>query len=173
MNNSRRTKKLITEEIGIEKAEQIFADYAGADARLQQLNGKMDAEITRIREKYQDELAKNKQTCDEAYEKLQHFAMNKPELFAKKKSIEMAHGVIGFRTGTPALKTQQGYTWAAVLTLVKRVDPSFVRTKEEVNKELLLDSREQENAQNVIGNCGMRIEQAESFFVEPKKEQVI
>lgn len=170
---TRKTKKLITEEINLEKAEQYFADYAVADAKIQQITAKMDQEMTKIREKYQEDLAKFGQTRDESFEKLQHFATNKPELFPKKKSYEMAHGIIGFRTGTPALKAIKGYTWAAICNLVKKVKPEFVRTKEEVNKELILDTRETEETIKLMAECGIVVEQAESFYVEPKKETVI
>jgi len=170
-NNARKSKKLITEDISIEKAEQYFAEYAHADAKIQQITAKMDADITKIREKHQDDLAKFGQVKEENFEKLQHFAVNKPELFIKKKSFEMAHGIVGFRTGTPGLKALKGYTWAAICNLVKKIKPEFVRTKEEVAKDLILDSRETEETISLMKECGIMVEQGESFYVEPKKEQ--
>jgi phage host-nuclease inhibitor protein Gam len=166
----RKTKKIITDSISLEQAEAHFADFATTDAKINQLNAKMDVELTKIREKYQDKLAELGEQREAAFEQLQHFAITNPDYFVKKKSIDMAHGIIGFRTGTPSLKTLKGYTWAAVLNLVKNYLPDFVRTKEEVNKELILDRRDEQEVQGKLTQCGMKVEQSESFYVEPKKE---
>lgn len=52
-----RTKKTVVSGITREQAEQAFADFAAADAKVQNLTSKMDIEMTRIREKYADQLA--------------------------------------------------------------------------------------------------------------------
>ncbi len=166
----RKTKKIITDSISLEQAEAHFADFATTDAKINQLNAKMDVELTKIREKYQDKLAELGEQREAAFEQLQHFAITNPDYFVKKKSVEMAHGTIGFRTGTPSLKTLKGYTWAAVLNLVKNYLPEFVRTKEDVNKEALIDRRDEDDIKDNLTRCGMKIEQSEGFYVEPKKE---
>lgn len=77
-----------------------------ADAKAQSLTAKMDQEMTKIREKYADQLAELNETKDRTFEVMQTYATeNKDTLFAKKKSLESAHGIIGFRTGNPKLKT--------------------------------------------------------------------
>lgn len=45
-----RTKKTVVSGITREQAEQAFADFAAADAKVQNLTSKMDIEMTRIRE---------------------------------------------------------------------------------------------------------------------------
>lgn len=50
-----RTKKTVVSGITREQAEQAFADFAAADAKVQNLTSKMDIEMTRIREKYADQ----------------------------------------------------------------------------------------------------------------------
>lgn len=166
----RKTKKIITDSISLEQAEAHFADFATADAKIHQITAKMDGEIVKIREKYQDKLTELGEQREAAFELLQHFAQTNPDHFVKRKSLEMAHGIIGFRTGTPSLKTLKGYTWAAVLNLVKNYLPEFVRTKEDVNKEALIDRRDEDDIKDNLTRCGMKIEQSEGFYVEPKKE---
>ena len=100
-----REKKIVVTGVTRETAESAFASFADADARQQRITAKMDQEITRIREKYQEDLAKLQEKKDESFEVMQTFAMENRELFTKKKSIEMLHGVFGFRIGTPKLKT--------------------------------------------------------------------
>lgn len=172
MAKTRETKKLITEQISVEEAEQLFAEYAAADAKEQRITATMDVQITKIREKYQDDLAQLAEAKRNTFEKLQHFATNAPELFTSKKSLDFTHGKLGFRTGTPALKTLKGFTWGSTLNLVKEFLPNFVRVKEEVDKESLLASREKEEVADKLTKCGLKVEQSETFFVEPKKEEV-
>ena len=95
---------------------------------------------------------------------------NKEELFAKKKSVESAHGVFGFRTGTPKLKNLKGFTWAAVTNLCKELLPSYIRTSEELAKDKLLADRELAEVAAYFPKIGVQVVQDETFYVEPKKE---
>lgn len=166
-----RTKKTVMSGISREQAEQAFADFAAADARCQNLTSKMDIEITRIREKYADRLAELDAKKSEAFDLMQAYALeNKDELFSKKKSVESAHGVFGFRTGTPKLKNLKGFTWAAVTNLVKELLPSYIRTSEELAKDKLLADRDVPEVAGYFPKIGVQVVQEETFYVEPKKE---
>ena len=96
---------------------------------------------------------------------------NRDELFTKRKSLETTHGTIGFRTGTPKLKTLKGFTWNAVVNMLKEFLPGYVRTSEEANKEKLLADRESEEVVALFPKVGITVVQDETFFVEPKKEE--
>ena len=165
-----RTKKTVISGISREQAEQAFADFAAADAKVQNLTSKMDIEMTRIREKYADQLAEQNARKEAAFEIVQAYAVeNKDELFSKKKSVESAHGVFGFRTGTPKLKNLKGFTWA-VTNLCKELLPSYIRTSEELAKDKLLADRELPEVAEYFPKIGVQVVQDETFFVEPKKE---
>lgn len=166
-----RTKKTVVSGISREQAEQAFADFAAADAKVQNLTSKMDIEMTRIREKYADQLAEQNARKEAAFEIVQAYAVeNKDELFSKKKSVESAHGVFGFRTGTPKLKNLKGFTWAAVTNLCKELLPAYIRTTEELDKQGLLADRDNKKVAGMFPKIGVQVVQEESFFVEPKKE---
>lgn len=167
-----RVTKVVISGVKRDQMEEAFGKFALADAKLQGINAKMDAEITKIREKNADELAKWQQERDGALEVLQTFATeNRDELFTKRKSMETTHGVLGFRTGTPKLKTRKGFTWAAVLELLKEFGKDYVRTTEEVAKDKLLADRDNEEMPDLMQKVGIIVDQDESFFVEPKKEE--
>jgi phage host-nuclease inhibitor protein Gam len=167
-----REKKTVYNGVKQEEMELAFADYARADARIQKINATMDIEMTRIREKYQDELGKLAETKDKSFDIMQAYAMeNRDELFSKRKSLETTHGTMGFRTGTPKLKTLKGFTWGAVVNMLKEFLPSYVRTSEEANKEKLLADRESEEVAAMFPKVGITVVQDETFFVEPKKEE--
>ena len=154
--------------------------------RTQKINAEIELQCAKIREKYADKLASLTEEKDKAFDTLQAFATeNQAELFTKKKSLDMAHGVIGFRTGTPKLKTLKGFTWASALLLVKRFLPDYIRQTEEIAKDKLLADRDGKIAMEVSDSpsleevpirqammeCGMQVVQDETFYVEPKKEE--
>lgn len=168
-----RVKKVLKSNITREMAEDAFAKFAEADARQQQITSKMDVEITRIREKYADRLTELQEQKDEAFDTLQSYAEGNRDEFGKRKSMEFAHGVLGFRTGTPKLKTLKGFTWASVLNLLKVHLPSYVRTIEEPAKDRLLADREEPETMQKMKDVGIYVDQDETFYVEPKKEEVV
>lgn len=166
-----RTKKTVVTQVTREQAEQAFAEFAAADAKFQNLTSKMDLEITQIREKYADRLAELGEVKARSFDVMQSFAVeNKEELFARRKSMESAHGVFGFRTGTPKLKNLRGFTWAAVTNLVKELLPDYIRVSEELAKDRLLADRERAEVAEFFPRIGVQVVQDETFYVEPKKE---
>lgn len=181
---TKRKKKRVISGVTREAADTAFASFAKADAGINKIQADIELQCAKIREKWQDKLTLLRTERDTAFETLQAFATeNHAELFAKKKSLEMAHGVIGFRTGTPKLKLLKGFTWASVEKLVKVFLPDYVREKTEVAKDRLLADRNLEDVGvtdslvivempmiDAMAKCGLQVVQDETFFVEPKSE---
>ena len=168
---TKRQKKTVITGVTREAAEEAFGIYAKTDAQIEKINAEIDLQCAKIREKYQQKLGEL--ACDRecAFYTLQAYATeNQAELFTKKKSLDMAHGTIGFRTGTPKLKTFKGFTWASALQLVKEFLPDFIRKTEEIAKDKMLADRESEGMVEKLSKCGITVAQDETFFVEPKKE---
>jgi len=167
-----RVSKKVVANISGEQFEEALAIYAAADAREQSITAKMDQQITRIREKYADDLNSIREDKDRTFEVVHIYCTENAEsLFVKKKSMETVHGLVGFRTGTPKLKPAKGFTWASVLTLLKKVLPDYVRTKEEPNKEALLADREKPEVKLLMPEVGVEVDQDEAFFIDLKKEE--
>ena len=184
-----RQKKRVISGVTREAADVAFATFAKADASINKIQAEIELQCAKIREKRQVDLTRLTEERDGAFEVLQSFATeNQAELFAKKKSLEMAHGVIGFRTGTPKLKTLKGFTWASALELVKTFLPGYLRQTEEIAKDRLLADRDleevsviddsigitrsQQPMRQAMARCGIQVVQDETFFVEPKSEEV-
>lgn len=166
---AKRIKRTLVQAISTEQFNDALSAYAVADAREAKINADMDVQFTRIRDKYSDELKQLKEVKDSEFEVVQAYCEeNQDRLFSKKKSMETAHGTVGFRTGTPKLKTLRGFTWASVLTLLQKLKPEYVRIKEEPNKELLLVDREK--LKTDLPDLGLQVDQDETFFIELKKE---
>jgi phage host-nuclease inhibitor protein Gam len=167
-----REKKVVHTGVSVEKMNEAFGRFASADAKLQKINAEMDIQITKIRDKYADEIENLNAAKEDYFDIMQAYALeNRDEIFTKKKSLDTAHGTMGFRTGTPALKTRKGFTWAAVTTLLKEYLPAYVRTVEEPAKDKLLADRDNEVVYTLFEKVGIKVEQTETFFVEKKKEE--
>ena len=85
--------------------------------------------------------------------------------------METVHGTLGFRTGTPKLKTLKGFTWGAVTNLLTEFLPGYVRTVVEPAKDKLLADRDDEQTAALFPKVGITVVQDETFYVEPKKEE--
>ena len=181
-----RQKKTVITGVTREAADEAFATYAKADASINKINAEIELQCAKIREKHQSELTQLTVERDKAFDTLQSFATeNQAELFTKKKSLDMAHGTIGFRTGTPKLKTLKSFTWSAALELVKTFLPSYVRQTVDLAKDRLLADRELEAVEvsedgmtkkpmpmsEAMKKCGLQVIQDETFYVEPKSEE--
>lgn len=167
-----REKKVVHTGVSADQMEMAFAEFATADAKLQKINATMDVKFTEIRDRYSDEIARLTEQKDKAFDLLQAFAVeNKDVLFARKKSMDSVHGTIGFRTGTPKLKTLKGFTWGAVTNLLKEFLPAYVRVTEEPAKDKLLADRDVPETAEMFAKCGFGVVQDEMFYVEPKKEE--
>ena len=165
-----KMKKTLLGSIDRTGAEEAFAEFAIADAKEVQLRAKMDVQITAIRDKYQNELTELQLQKEDAFAKLHNYAENNREDFGNKKSIDFTHGILGFRTGTPKLKTLKGFTWNSTTNLIKEFLPSYIRITEEPAKDRLLSDRDDPEVKTKLSKVGLYVDQDESFFVEPKKE---
>jgi phage host-nuclease inhibitor protein Gam len=163
----RQTKPLVDTR---EEAEACLGEIATLTLEQRRLQTDMDGLITAAREKFEEPLGTIADQIKARQDHLLSWASASPELFLDKKSLEMTHGVIGFRTGTPKLKTLAKRTWDIVLDTLKAAGKlQWVRTKEEVNKEKILS----DFAQNLVTPeelkpLGVAVVQDEAFYVEVK-----
>lgn len=167
--------KRIKVKTGITDGEfqEALAVYASSDAGICKINADLDVKITDLRKKVEDQLTDLSGKRDDALEIIKNYSVeNKDSLFSKKKSMETAHGIIGFRTGTPKLKTLKGFTWASCTELLKAFLPGYVRTIDEPAKDKLLADRDDEDVAKMLKKVGIEVVQDETFFIELKKESV-
>lgn len=177
-----RKKKTLISGIPREEAEAAFAKYCECEAHLKKITALIELACTKIREKYADEVSTLGDARDKAFEVLESFARENPDLFTNKKSLEMSYGTLGFRTGMPKLKPLKGFKWPDILELVKTLIPDYIRTTEEVAKDKIIADRDEDvemrtdgqqvkvSMKTAMEKCGIQVVQEETFFVEPKKE---
>lgn len=179
-----KQKRTIITAVSDSQANSAFATYAQAQAQIKKIEADIELQCARIREKYADRLQSLREGADQAFDVLQAYATLHPELFQKRKSLDLAHGSIGFRTGTPKLKTLRGHTWASAQALVRQFLPDYIRTTDTLAKDRLLADRLLDEVPlfdqgtdprtvtmtEAMAACGIQVVQDETFFVEPKAE---
>lgn len=169
-----KTKKKVYANITLEQAQQASEQYATAQTSLSRLQAKMNEELNKVKSKYSDKVNELAEQLEEPTEILQAYASEQKESWGKKKSLELLHTIIGFRTATPKVSKDKKFTWDAVLELMgkSKAFASFIRKKEEINKESILAEKNEELLKRLKDECYVFIEQDENFFVEAKVEEL-
>ncbi len=165
-----RSSKTMHLGISREEADKAFAEYAQTEAKYQSLNAKMEAEMMKVREKYNGQLVELDSLMDEKYEIVRQFAIeHRNELFQNKKKVEWPHGAFGFRTGSPKLMPLEGMGWKDVLNRCQGYLPEYVRTTPEVAKSKLLADRNKPEVAEMFEMLGVRVVTEDRFYIETKK----
>lgn len=165
-----RTKKKVITNVTRELAEEAMAQFSDAANSLQKIEAAMNQQINAIRDKYQEEITTLNESKDEHFEVLEVFANEQNENWGKRKSMELLHGVIGFRTGTPKIKFEKGFNSKSVTAILQEQFPAYVRQVVEMNKEQLLADREGDGFDAICKKAHIEVVQDETFYVESKSE---
>lgn len=140
------------EALGTERDRKVAEAFAGYEGAINEaLARKVDLE-TQLRTYYMAHLRECEQDG--------------------KRSLALYWGVLGRRMGNPALKLlNKSWTWGAVLVrLRERFGDRFLRLREpEVDKDLVKAELDEEK----LRDCGMKVEQAETFFAEPDRSKPV
>lgn len=165
----RRTGPALTSRSAAEAELGVLAAHT---AERDRLVAKLEAELTAVRQRYEDKIEAEQAIVDAATDRLQAWAEANTGEFAERKSLDLLHGTLGFRTGNPALKTLAGWTWDRVKEkLLAGPLATYVRTKTEPDKEGIHGAYQRGELSDAgLREIGLRIVQDEAFFIEPKAE---
>lgn len=168
---SNRMKKQAPLFLTREAAAQGVQEVARLVNQIRLATELMNAEVERVKRAHQATLDALAAELAPVKAGVLTWAETNPQEFGKTRSIEFAHGIVGFRVGNPALKALRGWTWDRVLSAIKEHGyPRFIRTREEVDKVRILSEREALGLDGLAG-IGVRVEQADEPYIEPKLEE--
>jgi phage host-nuclease inhibitor protein Gam len=154
-----------------EELEQVMGEYAAQVLERDRLTVCMEQEIAEIRSRYEQPLSACVQVGDGLFEDLCAWAALNPDAFAERRSLELLHGRIGFRAGLPAVRQLAGVKADHSVDLLLAACPDWVRTKWEIDKEqILADISKGDASEEALRPFGLRIERAETFFAEARRE---
>jgi phage host-nuclease inhibitor protein Gam len=173
MKTKNRIKAPVSESLSRAEVEALLVDFQLICINEQKLLAKKNSEVSTVEQRYASQLGEIASGKKSIALRLQTWAEANPAEFEKRKSIETPCGKLGFRTGTPKLGLlNRKWTWETVLKGLMVFRQSFVRTKEEVDKETILANHA---AGNITGEglaeLGLKVTQDETFYVEPKLEE--
>lgn len=164
MNKKERSK---IENLTRDDIEHIMRTLCIASVRHDEAQARMNEDLARVKKRYEPDMATWRAEYDNAFSALEVWARAHEDQFAPTRSIALLHGILGFRLGKPMLKPKRGMTWEKVLDLLKRLNPSCVRTTEEVDKQALMGLGDEN-----LETLGVVVTQADRFYVEPAKEVI-
>lgn len=152
----------------VKQAEAALQEIAGIERRIASHEAHMNEVIDNAK-------ANAKALCDPLVERRKALAtglatfatLNKADLFAKRKSITLGFGTIGFRKVT-RLKALAKVTMARVLERLHECGfKDAIRTKESVDKEVMRDWPDER-----LETVGMQRVSSDDFYYELDQEAV-
>lgn len=162
-----------------EDAEKLLIGHARASHELKAVEIMMEEKISKIREQYAERIGTLTQAKEDSLKKLHLFAEQNHELFQDKKSLDLTHGTIGYRKGTPSLvlatkvdKDKEASVWDKALNKIKSMMPTYIRVKEEIDKRALISKRLDPKIAKNLEKAGLKVVTTETFYVDIKTEDI-
>ncbi len=156
----------------------VVADKAQAECALAEIAA-LDRKISGIESEMQECIDKAKAAASQQVNPLQarrkeladavavYAKLNRQELFAKAKSLDMGFGVIGFRASS-RISQIRGITAEMTLEKLHQYNLSDgIRVKEEINKDSCLGWPDER-----LELVGLKRLMQDTFFIEIKKDAV-
>jgi phage host-nuclease inhibitor protein Gam len=167
-----RERKKVHVNVSLDTAQEAMALFSDASNSLSKIEAEMNLKMNAIRDLYQDKITVLETKKEEQVEVLEAYAYEQQDNWGKKKSYELLHGTLGFRTGTPKVKFEKGFNGKSVTAILQEQFPQYVRTVTEMDKEQLIADREESFFANIAKKAHISIVQEETFFVQSKAEQL-
>ena len=150
-----------------EQADKMLADIGKLQRQVQRIDHNMNDELSKIKAQFEETAAPLNDAINAKFHALHTWAeANRNELLpGNRKTAKLPSGEISWRKTPPrvAIRGMQ----LVIDTLKKMGHNSFIRTKEEVNKEAILAEPEA-----VEGVKGISITSKEEFAVKPFESDI-
>ena len=154
--------------------ETAMGGYAKEVIETDRLTVEMEERIRVIRAEYEPRIAACCEAGDALFEALHAWADTHPEEFGGKKSLELLHGTLGFRTCPPAVRLVKGVRVQDAIDRINDfgpVDSGWIRMKEEIDKErILADVSAGTVEAPALKRYGLYVDQGETFYTDVKRE---
>jgi phage host-nuclease inhibitor protein Gam len=165
---TKRVKSLGFETRG--EFDAALDDVAAMSVSLRKMEADRDEELQAVQEAYNDDILDVKKKITGLIAQAEKYALShRAELFPDgKKTSETSLALFGFRTGNPTLALlNKKWTWDEVIHALKSMAlTEFIVTRQAADKEAL----KARLTDVELAAVGCRVNQDESFWVEPKLE---
>lgn len=150
------------------QCEGALAEMAALDRKLSAIENEMREAIDAAKSKAGQLAGPLQARRKELADAVAIFAkLNRQELFAKSKSLDMGFGIIGFRASTRIVQVR-GVTAEMTLERLHQYNlADGIRIKEEINKDAALGWPDER-----LELVGLKRQQADTFFIEIARDDV-
>lgn len=150
------------------QCEGALAEMAALDRKLSAIENEMREAIDAAKSKAGQLAGPLQARRKELADAVAIFAkLNRQELFAKSKSLDMGFGIIGFRASTRIVQVR-GVTAEMTLERLHQYNlADGIRVKEEINKDAALGWPDER-----LELVGLKRQQADTFFIEIARDDV-
>jgi phage host-nuclease inhibitor protein Gam len=149
---------------------QALDDVAAMSVDLRKMEADRDAELQSIQEAYNDDILDVKKKVKGLIAQAEKYALShRAELLPPgKKGGETSLALFGFRVGNPMLVLlNKKWTWESVINALRSAKlTDYIVTKCAPDKDAL----KAKLTDSELAAVGCRVDQSESFWVEPKLE---
>ena len=161
-----RPKIPTSEILSEEQANAAMLEMLTAQVELEKLQGAMDLARAAATTKFEKDLDARKSRLADLTEQLQTWYLAYAEVPENRKSITLAHGVIGDRISPPALKPlNRKWSWKAIgAVLQSKYGAKFFHAAETPKPDKDKIRAELDDEQLKV--CGLKVEQDEEFYIE-------
>lgn len=152
-----------------EEADRLLGEIGALSREVARIEADLTDQVERAKAAAKQQAAPLAEAIKAKFQALTAWAeANKAELLGgKRRSLQLTHGAIGWRWGSPAVRIKRGCEEAVVTTLERLGLDRFLRVKRELNREAIL-----EDPAAVEGIAGVAIERAESFWAKPAEMEI-
>lgn len=153
----------------------VVSDIVSAKLRHAALVNEMEQVILRAQETYKSDLDSLAKQIDTLEASAYIWCQQNPAEFGDKKSIDFTCAVVGFRTCpvkvAPLFSKDSDKAIARRLDALEWGEPYLTEQDPKLNKEALLSDRSKLTP-GQLREAGIKFEQDEIFFIEPKSQVV-
>ena len=158
-----------------DEVDNALLELGKIEATLAKKEADMNAAIQKVKEKFDTETAEDRAIAADLHNSIEDFCRTNKVDFAKQRTMPLTHGSVGFRNNPPkVVQLSKKYTVKTSIELLKKIfGGKYVRSKEEVNKDLILtDYAGNSLSDEQLAATGLRIDNDETFSIEINWETI-
>lgn len=142
-------------------------------AQFDKQEAALNAKIERLRDDFNRATSDQCLRMDALRTQIQDFCALNKNLFETTRSKDLTSGTVGFRNNPPKVAfLNRKYNTKTVLELIRRLFSTYIRTKEEIDKETILVDYSQKRIDDAqLAAMGLKVDQDETFYIDLKLEE--
>lgn len=136
----------------------------------------MNDKINSAKQKFDVDTAEAQTEIEQLRSDIEKFCLDHKMEFDQTRTLDFPSGKIGFRTNPPkVLQLNKKFSVSNTIDLIKRtLKGAYLRIKEDIDREsILADYRAKTITDEKLASIGLRVDQGETFFVEPAWEKML